>query len=1192
MADGKVTISTALDNSGIKKDAAEVTPIVKSEFQKAGAEAAQAFSKACSGTKAAMPVIDLDTGQVTQAAQNVVIAADQTAQAGQNVATTVQETAAAAAQTSASLSGTAQSVGKVTSAVSAQDQKIQEILADTERSAKSKAASIAAVYRQQGLDQQEAMKKAWEQIERTSQKSSENVGKNIRESIGDAVREVVGEFGGLNSVVKRLAATLAAVFSLQQIASFATESSQAAMSLSDALTGLQSILEGQGRSFLDAQSFIEEYTKDGLIPATNAITAYKNLASRGYDDSQIQQVMTALKDASAYGRQASYTMGEAVQSATEGLKNENSILVDNAGVTKNVAKMWEEYAASIGTTANNLTQQQKIQAEVTGILEESKYQAGDAAKVAGTLSGQLQQLSFNFNNLKVAVGNFVNPILQTFLPAVNSAITALTKFANTVASVVGAIFGKATVQTSALADSNNSVASSASAGAAAEEELADATAAAGKAAKKSLASFDELNVLQSGTDGGSGSSAGSSSGSSSGTSSTTATTEVEDTISPKLQAMVDKVKELIAPLQQIDFTPVVEAFGRLKEAIEPITAKLFEGLEWAWYNILVPLAGWTIEDVLPAFLDLLSAALELLNSVIEALQPGAEWLWNNFLQPLASWTGGVIVDALKEVTDLFRDLSDVISGDLNFGEFLGQLTPVQTTLLGIAAAFTAIKIASAGMTIFTTVTTFLTNITGATGVIGKFAQVFMLASGGAHTLSSAMSMVFGPGSIIAGIGAIVGGAVLAVTNFFSMLEGGFSWIKEALMLVGIAIAAVGAIILGAPALVVGIIAAIVAAVATVVVVVKEHWNEICAWFSELCTNIGEFFSGLWADIQSIWEAVSSWFDTNVIQPVSTFFSDLWESISQWASDTWESIKDFFAPAIEWFSELLSSVGQTFEDIFYNIGVIVSGCWEIIKAVWDIVATWFDENVIQPVAGFFEDLWASVSTWVSDAWGDIKETLGAVASWIDTNLIQPVSTFFSDLWDGFSTAASDAWDAVCGVFSDVAGFFEEVFSDAWQGIVDVFSVAGEIFTDIKDGILEAFKSIVNGIITGLNSAISIPFDGINTALEKIRDIQILGITPFSGLKTISVPQIPYLAQGAVLPANKPFLAMVGDQKNGTNIEAPLETIKQALEEVMASRGTGDINITFTGDLAQLGRVLKPVVDAENRRVGGSLVKGAY
>ena len=91
--------------------------------------------------------------------------------------------------------------------------------------------------------------------------------------------------------------------------------------------------------------------------------------------------------------------------------------------------------------------------------------------------------------------------------------------------------------------------------------------------------------------------------------------------------------------------------------------------------------------------------------------------------------------------------------------------------------------------------------------------------------------------------------------------------------------------------------------------------------------------------------------------------------------------------------------------------------------------------------------------------------------------------------------------------------------------------------------------------------------------------------------ITAPQIPYLAQGAVIPANHEFLAVLGDQTNGTNIEAPLATIQQALAEVMeAYTGQQDITIRFPGDLAQLARVLKPYIDKEENRRGAKLVTG--
>lgn len=887
------------------------------------------------------------------------------------------------------------------------------------------------------------------------------------------IQYIKGMFGGLNGVVRKLGTTIAVVFGARQIISFMVDSSKAAMSLSDALTGLRSILEGQGRSFSKAQSFIEEYTSDGLIPAKNAITAYKNLASRGYDDSQIQQVLTALKDASAYGRQASYTMGEAVESATEGLKNENSILVDNAGVTKNVAKMWEEYAASIGTTANNLTQQQKIQAEVTGILEETKFQTGDAATVAGTLSGQLQQLSFNFNNLKVAVGNALNPIVQSFLPIINTAISTLVRFANAVAAVISLIFGKASVSTGNLAESNDSVASSASAGAAAEKELADATSAAGKAAKKSLAGFDELNKLQ-GDAGGGGSSGAVGGGAGGEGIPIEAESEIKDTVSPKFQAIADKIQSLLAPLREIDFTPAIDAFGRLGEAAGRLGGTIGEGLAWAWNNILVPLAEWTIEEIVPAVVGLLADALEAMDAVLQKLAPVAEEFWTNFLQPLASWTADAIVDAINGVSDVFSGLFNLLSENKDsittFATILGSLAAsagIIAAIAGIAAAIKDVLLLSQGAQIA------MSPLTATVlGWVGQIKMLFMSVAG------------WLTGTLVPAITAALGGVASAL---------------------GISV---------------GWVVAIVAAVAAAIAAIIIYWDEIV-----------EATGKAWESIKKVWGVVTG------------YFSVLWTAVTAAASKAWEEIKEFFSPAVEWFSELIGNIYQTFSDIFYNIGVIASGCWEIIKAVWGIVSDWFNQNVITPV-----------------------------------------SDFFSNLWDGFISGASDAWEGIKEVFGKVADFFKEVFSDAWEKVCEVFSPFGEIFTNIKDGILTAFKEIVNGLIRGLNSAISVPFDGINWALSKIRDVNILGLSPFSNIRSISVPKIPYLAQGAVLPANKPFLAMVGDQTHGTNIEAPLSTIQEAVAVVMEDM-VGGMMAGFEA-LLEENRRLREVV--EEKEIGDEAV----
>ena len=90
-----------------------------------------------------------------------------------------------------------------------------------------------------------------------------------------------------------------------------------------------------------------------------------------------------------------------------------------------------------------------------------------------------------------------------------------------------------------------------------------------------------------------------------------------------------------------------------------------------------------------------------------------------------------------------------------------------------------------------------------------------------------------------------------------------------------------------------------------------------------------------------------------------------------------------------------------------------------------------------------------------------------------------------------------------------------------------------------------------LLTGLAAAVNSVVTAINklqfTLPQWVPDVG--GKTFGFDLKPVSAPQIPYLARGAVLPANKPFLAMVGDQRHGTNIEAPLETIQQAVAVVL-------------------------------------------
>lgn len=144
----------------------------------------------------------------------------------------------------------------------------------------------------------------------------------------------------------------------------------------------------------------------------------------------------------------------------------------------------------------------------------------------------------------------------------------------------------------------------------------------------------------------------------------------------------------------------------------------------------------------------------------------------------------------------------------------------------------------------------------------------------------------------------------------------------------------------------------------------------------------------------------------------------------------------------------------------------------------------------------------------------------------TNFIEGVKLMFGDMWSkigatfvngwgNIKNGAVNAWNGVKSTFSGLADFFGNIFSNAWAKVKAVFSTGGKIFDGIKDGIVSAFKNIVNGIIRGINKVVAVPFNAINSVLNGLRGINILGVSPFGWLGSISVPKIPELEQGGVL-----------------------------------------------------------------------------
>lgn len=214
------------------------------------------------------------------------------------------------------------------------------------------------------------------------------------------------------SALSGLTQALGGLVSLGAISRFVRQSVQEFARAEAAFRGLEAVANFSGVGIGRAMAEAERLAADGLITVQEASRGLQNLLSRGYSIEQAVTTLERLKDAAAFNRQAHLSMGEAVVSATEGLKNENSVLVDNAGVTKNVSKMWEEYARRIGKSVTELTQAEKITAEYNGILAETEAQKGNAAKASNTIQGAFARLSAETQKFAALLGKRLAPAMS------------------------------------------------------------------------------------------------------------------------------------------------------------------------------------------------------------------------------------------------------------------------------------------------------------------------------------------------------------------------------------------------------------------------------------------------------------------------------------------------------------------------------------------------------------------------------------------------------------------------------------------------------------------------------------------------------------------------------------------------------------------------------------------------------------
>ena len=258
--------------------------------------------------------------------------------------------------------------------------------------------------------------------------------------------------------------------------------------------------------------------------------------------------------------------------------------------------------------------------------------------------------------------------------------------------------------------------------------------------------------------------------------------------------------------------------------------------------------------------------------------------------------------------------------------------------------------------------------------------------------------------------------------------------------------------------------------------------------------------------------------------------------------------------IQGLKKIIDGFGKFFKGVFTgDLKLAAEGAkqiWEGLKQTWNAII-----NSIK-------DAWDMFITWLQSK----SPTLAAI--------FQTYGNFISGLFNSIKQWLS-------GIIEFISGVFTGDWTKAWEGVKDIFK-------GIWNGIITAVEYAINFIINGINLLIS----ALNTIHFEVPDwVPLLGGRSFGiSIPLVSNVALPRLAQGAVIPPNREFLAVLGDQKSGTNIETPLETMVQAFKQAMnetGGMGGRQITVVMQLDHRELGRAVYNLNNEETQRVGVKL-----
>lgn len=1034
--------------------------------------------------------------------------------------------------------------------------------------------------------------------------------------VGSASRSLVTGFSNTTKSIKStrsgfrgLASTIGKFYATYWLVMRAVGKIGGAVDLASQLTEVQNVVD---TTFGDMASKVDDFTKTSIQDFGMSELTVKQISSRFQAlGTSIGISSEQVANGTAVANKALMSQNNTLYKTTDSMADMSLNLtrlagdmasfydVDQADVAKSLQSIFSgtiaplrrygldltqatlsEWAMKNGLDANikSMTQAEKVLLRYNYVMANTQAAQGDFAKTANTWANSVRVLKQEFQAWGSIIGSVVINALKPFVQALNKVMLKVISFTRTVADALGAIFGW-TIEISgrgATADGMEDIAG----GVGDIGDSADKSNKKAQKLKKTLLSIDEIHALDDNSDSGSG--GGSGSGGSGGGG---AGSGVDSSLK-KTDGLLEKYKSSIKDLYS------------LGKYIGDALAKAMESIDWQKIYRKADNFGKGLADFLNGlisprlFYDLGATIAGSLNTALHFLNSfGTTFDWTNFGLSIANgingffenfdfallaktinaWVQGIYTmlttaiknvswkDVLKGITDFLSNLDiktvEIIVGTLLIKKIISlKLGSVALAFIGkslskaIAEAiaskigFELVEGAGIGTAIMQAFKTIFASLSTNLGLLieGLFSGL---------SLGDAITAAFGTGAVdlLATIGSAfsaIAGTILSIVNFVKMLKDGFSWINEILMVIGVALTTIGAILAGVAALPAVIVGAIVAAVSTIVVLVKDNWNTICELFS----------------------TAGKWFNGNVIEPVVSFFKNMWETISGFFDSLWNDIVTVWQGASEWFSStVIEPIVGFFQGFAKRAQQIFQGVWIIIQAIWIVASSWFNNNVITPISNLFNFLKTFIQTTIQTAKDFVFSTWQGVASWFSGTVVQPISNFFNMLKAGITSALSVAKNFVISTWQSVAGWFNgnvispitNCFNIMKNGITNAFNY---VWSSIRGGVTGAMNYVISKIENGVNFVVS----GINSLLRGFNKVvsmaaKVAGAN-WNGVSLVPKVHIPRLASGGIFPRGEDGMAfinhneLVGKFSNGKNVVANnqqiTEGIKQAVMEGMA------------------------------------------